>query len=225
MIDHHPERAGYDAVLERHPHRLRRDLDDPDRVPARRRARAPAEARHRAPLRHQERHAAPRPRHEPRRPRRLRLPCTRCTARRCCAASSGRRCRGPGCTRSAARSRAPSVEDGIHLLVLGRVREDVIPQVADLGLQAEGAEWAVAAGHRRLRPRVLGAQRRLRARRGRGRARGRRGPRRRRRPPLDGEGHRPAQGVPQGPRPRRPATIRRALLEAFAKAIHSEARA
>lgn len=38
------------------------------------------------------------------------------------------------------------VEDGIHLLVLGRVREDVIPQVADIGLQAEGAEWAVAAG-------------------------------------------------------------------------------
>ena len=30
--------------------------------------------------------------------------------------------------------------------MLGRVREDVIPQVADLGLQAEGAEWAVAAG-------------------------------------------------------------------------------
>jgi nanoRNase/pAp phosphatase (c-di-AMP/oligoRNAs hydrolase) len=39
-----------------------------------------------------------------------------------------------------------SVNDGIHLLVLGRVREDVIPQVADLGLQAEGAEWAIAAG-------------------------------------------------------------------------------
>jgi nanoRNase/pAp phosphatase (c-di-AMP/oligoRNAs hydrolase) len=39
-----------------------------------------------------------------------------------------------------------SVEDGIHMLVLGRVREDVIPQVADLGLQAEGAEWSVAAG-------------------------------------------------------------------------------
>ncbi len=39
-----------------------------------------------------------------------------------------------------------SVEEGIHLLVLGRVREDVIPQVADLGLQAEGAEWAIAAG-------------------------------------------------------------------------------
>ncbi|HSJ96715.1 MAG TPA: DHH family phosphoesterase, partial [Myxococcota bacterium] len=38
------------------------------------------------------------------------------------------------------------VEDGIHMLVLGRVREDVIPQVADLGLQAEGAEWSVAAG-------------------------------------------------------------------------------
>ena len=38
------------------------------------------------------------------------------------------------------------VEEGIHLLVLGRVREDVIPQVAELGLQAEGAEWAVAAG-------------------------------------------------------------------------------
>lgn len=38
------------------------------------------------------------------------------------------------------------VEDGIHLLVLGRVREDVIPQVADMGLQVEGAEWAVAAG-------------------------------------------------------------------------------
>jgi nanoRNase/pAp phosphatase (c-di-AMP/oligoRNAs hydrolase) len=31
-------------------------------------------------------------------------------------------------------------------VVLGRVREDVIPQVADLGLQAEGAEWAIAAG-------------------------------------------------------------------------------
>jgi nanoRNase/pAp phosphatase (c-di-AMP/oligoRNAs hydrolase) len=39
-----------------------------------------------------------------------------------------------------------SVEEGIHLLVLGRVREDVIPQVADLGLQADGAEWAIAAG-------------------------------------------------------------------------------
>lgn len=41
---------------------------------------------------------------------------------------------------------ATQVDDGIHLLVLGRVREDVIPQVADLGLQAEGAEWSVAAG-------------------------------------------------------------------------------
>lgn len=39
-----------------------------------------------------------------------------------------------------------TVESGVHLLVLGRVREDVIPQVADLALQAEGAEWAVAAG-------------------------------------------------------------------------------
>jgi nanoRNase/pAp phosphatase (c-di-AMP/oligoRNAs hydrolase) len=38
------------------------------------------------------------------------------------------------------------VEEGIHLLVLGRVPEDVIPQVADLGLQAEGADWAIAAG-------------------------------------------------------------------------------
>ena len=38
------------------------------------------------------------------------------------------------------------VRDGIHMLVLGRVREDVIPQVADLALQADGAEWAVAVG-------------------------------------------------------------------------------
>ncbi|MBW2242296.1 MAG: DHH family phosphoesterase [Deltaproteobacteria bacterium] len=38
------------------------------------------------------------------------------------------------------------VEEGIHLLVLGRVREDVIPQVAELALQAEGAVWAIAAG-------------------------------------------------------------------------------
>ena len=38
------------------------------------------------------------------------------------------------------------VRDGVHLLSLGRVREDVIPQVADLALQAEGAEWAIAAG-------------------------------------------------------------------------------
>jgi nanoRNase/pAp phosphatase (c-di-AMP/oligoRNAs hydrolase) len=38
------------------------------------------------------------------------------------------------------------VTDGIHLLVLGRVREDVIPQVADMALQAEGTEWAIAAG-------------------------------------------------------------------------------
>lgn len=38
------------------------------------------------------------------------------------------------------------VRDGIHILVLGRVREDVIPQVADIALQAEGAEWAVAVG-------------------------------------------------------------------------------
>ncbi len=38
------------------------------------------------------------------------------------------------------------VEESIHLLVLGRVREDVIPQVAEMGLQAEHAEWAIAAG-------------------------------------------------------------------------------
>ena len=38
------------------------------------------------------------------------------------------------------------IKNGIHVIVLGRVREDVIPQVADLGLQAEGAEWAIAAG-------------------------------------------------------------------------------
>jgi nanoRNase/pAp phosphatase (c-di-AMP/oligoRNAs hydrolase) len=38
------------------------------------------------------------------------------------------------------------VEAGIHLIALGRVREDVIPQVADLGLQAERAEWSIAAG-------------------------------------------------------------------------------
>jgi len=38
------------------------------------------------------------------------------------------------------------VEDGFHVVVLGRVREDVIPQVADLALQAEGAEWAIAVG-------------------------------------------------------------------------------
>jgi len=41
---------------------------------------------------------------------------------------------------------ATRIAEGIHLLVLGRVREDVIPQVADMGLQAEGAEWAIAAG-------------------------------------------------------------------------------
>jgi nanoRNase/pAp phosphatase (c-di-AMP/oligoRNAs hydrolase) len=39
-----------------------------------------------------------------------------------------------------------SVDKSIHMLVLGRVREDVIPQVADLGLQAEGAEWSIAVG-------------------------------------------------------------------------------
>ncbi len=38
------------------------------------------------------------------------------------------------------------ITEGIHLLILGRVREDVIPQVAELGLQAEDAEWSVAAG-------------------------------------------------------------------------------
>ena len=32
------------------------------------------------------------------------------------------------------------------MLILGRVREDVIPQVADMALQAEGAEWAIAVG-------------------------------------------------------------------------------
>ena len=45
--------------------------------------------------------------------------------------------------RALSRSR---VEDGFHVVVLGRVREDVIPQVAELALQAEGAEWAVAVG-------------------------------------------------------------------------------
>ncbi len=38
------------------------------------------------------------------------------------------------------------VRGGIHILVLGRVREDVIPQVADMALQAEGAEWSIAVG-------------------------------------------------------------------------------
>jgi len=38
------------------------------------------------------------------------------------------------------------VRDGIHILVLGRVREDVIPQVADMALQAQGAEWSIAVG-------------------------------------------------------------------------------
>ena len=38
------------------------------------------------------------------------------------------------------------IHNGFHVLVLGRVREDVIPQVADMALQAEGAEWAVAVG-------------------------------------------------------------------------------
>jgi nanoRNase/pAp phosphatase (c-di-AMP/oligoRNAs hydrolase) len=38
------------------------------------------------------------------------------------------------------------VEEGVHLLVLGPVGEEMIPQVADLGLQAEGAEWSIAAG-------------------------------------------------------------------------------
>ncbi len=53
----------------------------------------------------------------------------------------------PDALRALGRALAKSeVRDGIHLLVLGRVREDVIPQVADLGLQAEGAEWAIAAG-------------------------------------------------------------------------------
>jgi nanoRNase/pAp phosphatase (c-di-AMP/oligoRNAs hydrolase) len=45
--------------------------------------------------------------------------------------------------RALSRSR---VAEGVHLVVLGRVREDVIPQAADFALQAEGAEWAVAAG-------------------------------------------------------------------------------
>jgi nanoRNase/pAp phosphatase (c-di-AMP/oligoRNAs hydrolase) len=45
--------------------------------------------------------------------------------------------------RALSRSR---VKDGVHIVVLGRVREDVISQAADFGLQAEGAEWAVAAG-------------------------------------------------------------------------------
>jgi nanoRNase/pAp phosphatase (c-di-AMP/oligoRNAs hydrolase) len=45
--------------------------------------------------------------------------------------------------RALARSR---VSEGVHIVVLGRVREDVIPQAAEFALQAEGAEWAVAAG-------------------------------------------------------------------------------
>lgn len=45
--------------------------------------------------------------------------------------------------RALSRSR---VEDGVHIVVLGRVREDVIAQAAEFALQAEGAEWSVAAG-------------------------------------------------------------------------------
>ena len=106
--------------------------------------------------------------------------------------------------------------------MLGRVREDVIPQVADLGLQAEGAEWAIAAG-------VVGSDLVFSVRNvGYVRAAGEvvravvEGMGARRRPPLDGEGHHPAEGLPQGARQRRRARrSRRALFDAFVKAIHA----
>ena len=59
VIDHHPERPGYDAVMKDHPHQLRRHGDDPDRVHPRRGHGGAAQAGHGAPLRHQERHPAP----------------------------------------------------------------------------------------------------------------------------------------------------------------------
>jgi nanoRNase/pAp phosphatase (c-di-AMP/oligoRNAs hydrolase) len=112
------------------------------------------------------------------------------------------------------------VEEGIHLLVLGRVREDVIPQVADMGLQAEGAEWAIAAG-------IVGSDLVFSVRNvGYVRAAGEVV-----RAVVEGlgvgGGHRsmakgiiPLKAFRQVYRRADKATIRKALLEAFTKAIH-----
>ena len=203
VIDHHPERPGYDAVLKD----IRTSYGATSSIVTEYLEavgpRAAAEARHRAPLRHQERHAAARPRHEPRRSRGLRLRARRpqpgaAAAHRAAGPAPG----GPERPRPGARAHP---RRGRHPPARARPRAR--------GRDSPGGGPRPAGrGHRvgdrrrdrRLGPGVLGAQRRLGARGRRGGARGRRGPRRRRRTPLDGQGHRAPQGLPQGPRPRRP---------------------
>ena len=105
VIDHHPERPGYDAVIKDIRPDVRRHLDDPHRVRARLRDRARPAPRHGARLRHQERHPIARPRDEPPGHRRLRLPAR---VSQPGAAAPDRAARAPdrrACARSAARSR------------------------------------------------------------------------------------------------------------------------
>ena len=69
VIDHHPEQPGYTADLQGHPRRLRIDVDDSDRAPARRRREHLGADGHGDALRDQVRHAVLQPADQPRRPR------------------------------------------------------------------------------------------------------------------------------------------------------------
>ena len=145
VIDHHPERPGYDAVLKdiRTGYGATSSIVTEYLEAAGLEARSESSARRSSTASRAIRSCRVATRAAPisRRSRRARRAQPRPVTPNRDAPRSA--CRPHALGRALARTR---VEDGIHLLVLGRVREDVIPQVADLGLQAEGAEWAVAAG-------------------------------------------------------------------------------
>ncbi len=96
------------------------------------------------------------------------------------------------------------VEDGVHLLVLGRVREDVIPAGRRAGPPGGGGGVGRGGRNGRLGHRLLRPERRTRAGGRRGRPGRRGGPRRGRRSPVHGQGHHPAEVLSRGARQRPP---------------------
>ena len=146
--DRSPSRAaGLQRDLQGHPFRLRIDLHDPDRAPARRGRQHLGAHGDGDALRHQVRHALLQPAGEPRRPRGVLVPLS--AFRRDADSQDGRRGDHAGAAGTTS-PRPPSTagcEEQVFCAFLGEVpREDFIPYVADFFLQLEDVKWTIVAG-------------------------------------------------------------------------------
>ena len=147
LVDRSPSRAaGLQRGLQGHPRRLRLDVDDPDRAPARRRREHLGAHRDGDALRDQVGHAVLRAPHQPRRSRGVHVPLP--ARRRRAHPQDGR----GGNHARAARLRHAR-EPGRHharqvfSAFIGEApREDFIPYTADFFLQLEDVKWTIVAG-------------------------------------------------------------------------------